>query len=590
MEYNVGDYNRQQQIRLQQVQRRMIQHNPDYMGHLSSGIMVLIFGLMLGASAVFAYEWWLVSQKSDQTGVGIHQLQSEYNSLALYVGNFSTRCNCSVNGTQADANVTFPTEFGSSNFSLYNSVVTSKILRFNLDGLGGGGGGTLNLLSQNRSGEVALVDDLPTYPHQFLDTVFTLVNSDDPTGKRGRFNTSLISSATTRILGIPDQSGVIARTVDIPIPTSVFAASEFAVKDSSDQTKEMMFDLDTMSAGTNVTIAVPDADGTIACRSDLPPINASFSDAVFSIDSTLNDMDTVRFDVSSQVPTGTVSVMSVQASPQNGTIAYSDQVQVYIDVTINSSRTFPDSAFEGVSTLEALGVTQLQIWLCGGGGGGGGSDGGTTAGGGGGSGSGIEKFFVDNAADLFSSLTCTIGAGGIAGIGSTSSPTMGGDGGTSSVVGVSKAGVSSFLEIYGYGGGGGQFNGTGGAGGGSGGSAVGEKRGGAGTEGGLAGGIPGDPGAFRYPWHAGSGGGQSLIYDPAPWYGGGAAGTNGGATGGGGGAGGMFGTGGDGGVSLNNYGIAGGRCAGGGGAALTDSANAGGAGGDGRIVIRYWTI
>lgn len=589
MEFGVGDYDFAHAQEMRRARQRLVRNNPDYHGWLSGGMILLAYGLLIAAAIVLGYQWRHSASEDAQTRKAIDALRQSTTQLTASVAALDptcTTCENSVNTT-----VSYPTEFADSSvFTIYSSTTEDTArLRFELDQLANGS--DITLVSQNRSGVVGYVSNLPTYPSTFFESEFTLVNVDDAT-KLLMFNLSLISGATTRVLTVPDQSGVIALLDDITAPTSVFIDEELAVQNALDTDKELQFDVSlVVPLDTNVTLVVPDASGTIALRSDLPPLNATFSDAEFAVISNTDPTAQVLFDVSSLVPSSSVSVLTVQAEPLlNGTIAYSDQVDVYVDVTLNSSRSFPHPDFEGATTLLELGATQIQLWGCGGGGGGGGADGSSTSGGGGGSGSAFEKFLIDNVGQLFTALNCTIGQGGAGGAGSTSSPTAGQDGGTTSVVGIPTGSRNGFLELFAYGGGGGQVNGTGGAGAGSGSAATGALAGTAGNEGGLAGGSPGAPGGFRYPWHAGSGGGQSLIYDPAPWHGGGDAGANGGATGGGGGAGGLFGTGGDGGVSLNDNGLPGGVCAGGGGAAFTDSSNVGGSGGDGQIVIRYWLV
>lgn len=583
MESEVGDFRYMQQRRRQQAIRQRNWNNPDWKGRLSVGAIIVAFGLLIGAIAVFTFHWVDIANEDAETRRGIDALQVEFNQLNSTFANISVECNCT------GINVTFPTEFADNEFTIFNAIDPSKLLRHSLDNITAA---ALQLLTvQNRSGVVAYLQDIPVFPTVFLDSAFTVVNALDNT-KAVMLNCSVIGAATTRTMTVQDASGVIAYLSDIPVPTSVFQDDEFAVRNAVDTSKEMMLDVSVVGSGINVTMTIQDADGTIAYLSDLPTGNGTFSDAEFAVVSNSDPTALVRLDVSTFVSPSATSVMTVQDG--NGTIAYLDQTNVYNDVIINSSRNFPDPAFESASTLSELGVTQIQIWLCGGGGGGAGGDGASSSGGGGGSGSGVEKFFVDNVGSLFSVLNCTIGAGGAGGTGSTTTPTNGGDGGVTSVIGV-PLGETSFLEVFGYGGGGGQTNGTGGAGGGSGGSASGNTPGSAGNEGGLAGGVLGiedGKGALRYPWHAGSAGGQALVLDGAPWIGGGDGGLNGagGAAGGGGGAGGLFGTGGDGGAGLNADGDDGGTCAGGGGAGTTDSSNSGGAGGNGLVHIRYWMV
>lgn len=566
----------------QTAQNQMRRNNPDRQGRLSTGAIIICIGLLIAAIAVFTFHWVRIANEDAQSRREIDNILDEIDSIEMFLANFSTVCNCT------GVNVTAPTEFADNNFTIFNAADPSKILRHSLDNVTTM---SLQILTiQNVSGTVAYLQDIPTFPTVFLDSEFTVVNVLDQT-KAVMVNCSFIGNGTTVILTIQDASGVIAYLSDIPVESSVFEDDVFAVQNALDTSKEMQFEIAMVGSGFNVTMTVQDASGTIAYLSDISNGNGTFSDAVFAVFFNGDPSSLAFLDVSTLVGAGQISVMTVQNT--NGTIAYLSDVNIYVDVTINSTRNFPDPSFEGASTLLELGVTQVQVWMCGGGGGGAGGNGGTNSGGGGGSASGVEKFTVDNPATLFSVLNCTIGAGGAGGVGSTTTPTAGSDGGTSSVIGV-PLGETSFFEVYGFGGGGGLVNGTGGAGGGSGSAANGNTPGSAGTEGGLTGGVPSielGKGGLRYPWHAGSSGGEALVIDGAPWIGGGDGGSNGGgATGGGGGGGGMFGTGGDGGAGLNLDGDPGGFCAGGGGAGTTDSTNNGGDGGDGLIIIRYWVI
>lgn len=567
-------------VRVRRAQQKLSAFNPDRNGILSGTLTLFLGGCLIAAMIVFGYHWVTLANDDHGSLRKIEHIQSEYNSIAAYVGNFTTECNCT------GVNITYPHEFADNNFTIYNAVVPSAILQYSADNITDFVTRTLSV--RNESGTVALVSDIPTYPHVFLDNEFTVVHYAD-TNMKVMLNCSMVMPEHTVLLTVPDSSGIIACYSDIPVPTSVFLDDVFAVENALVTSKEVQLNVAMVGSGNNVTMYVQDSDGRIAYLSDIVYSNGTYSESVFYLFSSLDYSAIARFNVSAYVSSGNITRLQIR-NGTGGTIAYVDQAEIYVDVVITSSRLFPSVAYEGVSTLTALGVTQVEIWLCGGGGGGGGSLDSTNSGGGGGSASGVEMFYSNNVGSLFSTLNCTIGAGGSGGTGSTTTPTDGSDGGTTSVVGI-PIGDSSFLEVYGYGGGGGLSNGTGGAGGGSGSAAAGSTPGTAGSEGGLAGGDSATPGGFRYPWHAGSGGGEATVADGANWYGGGAGGTNGGgATGGGGGGGGLKGTGGDGGTNLNDNGANGGYCAGGGGAAFTDSTNSGGAGGDGWIMIRYWVI
>lgn len=582
MDFDVGDTTFERQQAIKRAQDTRDRRNPDNKAKFSTAVTIFAIGLLIGAIAVFTYHWVHIANEDAQTRRAIDNLGRNTDGIAAFLGNFSVTCNCS--GLEP----VFPETFADTALHLYDPVDPSKLLQFSANNISTAS--LQNLKVQNDSGVVAYLANVPAYPFVFLDDAFTIVNADD-VSKAMMLNCSLIDQLVTRVLTVPDKDGTIALVSDIPVPTAVFPDDEFRVQHFADTTAQMAFEVDGISPATTQLMTIQDTDCTIACLDQATPPNGSFSDAVFGVYAEGDMTSLMMLDASTLITPGNVSVMTVQ--DQNGTIAYVDQVEIYVDVVINESRTFPDLLHEGVSTLLDLEVTQLQAWGCGAGGGGGGSLGSTNSGGGGGSGSGFEVFLIDNAAALFTSLTCTVGAGGAGGLSSTTTPTAGGDGGITSIVGV-PVGETSYLELYGYGGGGGlATGGAGGGGGGSGASAAGNSPGGPGSQGGLAGGVAGMPGAFRYPWHAGSGGGAANTTLAAPWYGGGDAGSpgSGGLAGGGGGAGGMFGTGGNGGDLLNDDGTDGGLCAGGGGASFTDdNSNVGGNGGDGSIFIRYWIV
>lgn len=568
-------------------QRRLDELNPDKHGQVSWAVIVGIFGVLVAASAIFTFYWITLSQQNVQAEKDIQSLEAEYLSLLLIVGNFSTQCNCS------QFNITFPVTFSDAAFHLFDAVDPSKLAKFDVSSLVSPFSQS-QLIIQDANGTVAYLGDIPAFPTTFLDDAFTVENAVDGT-KKVMFNCSLISLASISLLTIQDASGTIAYLSDIPAPTSVFVDNVFTVQNAIDNSKKVQLFVGLVTTATTQTMTIQDASGTIAYLSDIPIANnGSFADDAFRVQQTLDPTAEVALDLSLVTP-GLVSVMTVQAT--SGTIAYLSDAVAFVDVHINTTRTFPDVGHEGVSSLAALGVTQLQIWVCGGGGGGGG--GGDGGGGGGGSSSAVELFFVGDAATLFTNLSCIIGGGGAGGDGSGG--VLGGfhgdDGNTTSVIGNAVSSLGGFLELFGYGGGGGlagdESGGAAGAGGGSGGPAFNNSAGIAGIEGGLAGSLADLSGAFRYPWHAGGGGGGGGPGSTAgsDWIGGG----SGGATGitfssGGGGAGSLFGTGGDGGPIENADGQDGGLCAGGGGSAGTVGVDFSGDGGDGHIFIRYWLL
>lgn len=504
--------------------------------------------------------------------------------LEILIANFTGAPNCTLDG-----NTTITSNFSDAAFGIFSALNSTAEFVFELSGLDPSS--LITLTIQDASGVVAYLTDIPGIGSVFQDDVFTVQNAAQ-TSRQIRLFVGGVSGSTTQVMTIQDASGTVAYLSDIAAAfTSVFDDDVFAVQNAIDNTKEVMLFVGNVSASTTIVMTVQDASGTIAYLSDIVGGGSVFLDSVFGVFDNADPSKLVRLNCSF-IMGSTLQTMTVQDA--DGTIAYLADVPQIIEVFLNTSRSFPDMANEGVSTLAGLGsLSYIEISLCGGGGGGGANtDGGP--GGAGGSGSGHENFKVYDPTTKFTSFNCSIGMGGVGG--PPISGNWGQNGNATSLMGISSA--DHFLELFGYGGGGGKVGdgfgsggSPGGSGGGGGGNADRDTPGIAGIEGGLIGGqgaieasfatqAPAVAGGINLSWRAGGGGGGGHGNVPAAWQGGFGFDisvctdpfTGCGASS-------MFGVGGNA-LTIAN----GGPCAGGGN---NNAGPNGGDGGDGAVLFRY---
>ncbi len=564
------------------------------------------------------------------------------------------------NGTLAllsDIPATTVTRFSDADFRLFNAIDQTKQIRFNLMLLNPSTNRSYN--TPDKDGTLALLSDITTLLQNatvFLDSTFAIENDPD-TSKRAQFDASGIVG--THVYSFPNTDGTLALLSDIPEAVTSFSDAEFFLFNAIDTTKQAYFDASLLTTDTNRTYSFPNQDGTLALLSDIPGPVTSFSDAEFFLFNAIDGSKQAYFDASLlttltnqtysfpnlsgtlvlttgsqtltdktltnamitsatnivhashlQTQTTAVNVGDAVAPTSGQVLTYNGSLADWQTpgggggatvtvVNLLTSRTFPDMGNEGVSSLTALGATQLTITLWGGGGGGGGAtpvDDLTRSGGGGGGGGMIMEVYIINNPQNYTSLTITVGAGGVGGLVDVD----GTDGGNSIVQTSGGTGVAITLTAYAGAGGGKGIDGSiglGGGGGGSGGAGI-------GSVGGISDGIGGplgkndnqDEGDRIGNLKGGGGGGIGQLNngaDGGEWsitsfvkYNFGAGGN--GIWGGGGGAAGPGGAGGDGGVrgvdgvTVDPNSGAGG---GGGGGDNGGHVGSGGDGGSGQVII-----
>ena len=125
------------------------------------------------------------------------------------------------------------------------------------------------------------VDDNITINTQ--DTQFTLQDNLDNT-KTAVFDLSGLTTATNQIYTLPDASGTIALVggvvTDAEVPDNITINTQdtqFTLQDNLDNTKTGVFDLSGLTTATNQIYTLPDASGTIALTTDVPDLSAATS-------------------------------------------------------------------------------------------------------------------------------------------------------------------------------------------------------------------------------------------------------------------------------------------------------------------------
>lgn len=111
----------------------------------------------------------------------------------------------------------------------------------------------------------------------WADDLFAIVGSSDRT-KRARFEVDGLTTATTRVVTVPDKDGTMAMLSDIAAATTDYADGVFRISDNSDATKKIAFEASGITTGTVRTITMPDKNGTLAMLSDIGAATPAGSD------------------------------------------------------------------------------------------------------------------------------------------------------------------------------------------------------------------------------------------------------------------------------------------------------------------------
>ena len=118
--------------------------------------------------------------------------------------------------------------------------------------------------------------------NDFSDGLFRIFSAGDA-GKIIAFDASLITSGNTRTFQLPDGDGVLARIADIPVVGSSFSDTAFNVFNDADTTTKVEFQISGLTPGVTRTATWPDKDGVVAFLSDITSPGNTFSDALFRI-------------------------------------------------------------------------------------------------------------------------------------------------------------------------------------------------------------------------------------------------------------------------------------------------------------------
>lgn len=97
---------------------------------------------------------------------------------------------------------------------------------------------------------------------EFSDAVFRVQDNSDAT-KELAFQLASVTTGNTRTLTVQDQDGTIALMSDIVASGNEFDDALFRVQDNADATKELAFQLSGVTTGNTRVMTVPDEDGTL---------------------------------------------------------------------------------------------------------------------------------------------------------------------------------------------------------------------------------------------------------------------------------------------------------------------------------------
>lgn len=109
----------------------------------------------------------------------------------------------------------------------------------------------------------------------FSDSAFKIQDNGDAT-KQLAFEVSGVSTGTTRTLTIPNASTTIVGTdVAQTLTNKALQDSTTTIVDDGDATKKLAFQCSGITTATTRTVTIPDKSGTMAMTSDIPAANAT---------------------------------------------------------------------------------------------------------------------------------------------------------------------------------------------------------------------------------------------------------------------------------------------------------------------------
>jgi hypothetical protein len=186
---------------------------------------------------------------------------------------------------------------------------------------------------------------------EFGDNVFRILGSVDPT-KKAAFEVDGFTTATTRTFGLPDADTALVGTGTAQtITNKLFQGSgneiqiqdnRFRIQASADTTKQLFFDLSSITTATTRTLTVPDATTTIVGTDTTQTltnktINSStinISDSNFTVQDNSDATKQLRFEVSG-ITTATTRTLTVPNA--NTTIVGTDVAQTLSNKTFTAT-------------------------------------------------------------------------------------------------------------------------------------------------------------------------------------------------------------------------------------------------------------
>ncbi len=149
--------------------------------------------------------------------------------------------------------------FADDAFSIFDNGDATKILNFELSGLTTSTTRTYSW--PDKDGVVALLSDVVGGGNTFADDLFRVFDNVDNT-KQLAFQIAGITTATTRTATWPDKSGTVAFLSDIQIVSDEFLDGLFRINNTADPTKQLAFDISGVTTATLRTWAIPDSNDT----------------------------------------------------------------------------------------------------------------------------------------------------------------------------------------------------------------------------------------------------------------------------------------------------------------------------------------